>query len=365
MKRVEEYFKQKTNDIYFVELKDKDIPYPLIAKDLVSEIQTNEEVDELKIKNFVDGMIYLLGIDPKFKYKDEYLEFLYSYDNNIEGYILSEGIKKLNDADDIDDALVYLRSLINIDNKNVKGIYSYALALETKAINFYNKNEIKEGDIFFNKSTFMFETILDIDASFSLAYYKLGFHYRNIKQFKKAEIIWRKFINMTSIDELIDEINLQLKVIEDDVSYEEGYNLVLTGKANEGLEKLLPLAENQGDWWNLLFFIGLAYRQLGNYSEAVNYFEKVLIFEPKQVDTLNELGLSYANLGKNEKAISSFDKALLIKPKESEILCNRGMTYLQMNNVEKAEKDIERAFELNPEDEITKACKFEIDKTLK
>lgn len=361
MKTIEKYFKQKTDDIYFIELKDKDIPYPLIAKELVSEIQNNEELDELKIKNFVDGMIYLLGIDPEFKHKDEYLEFLYTYDDNIEGYILSEGIKKLND-DDIDDALVYLRSLINIDNENVKGIYSYALALETKAINFYNKKEIKKGDIFFTKSTFMFETILDIDPSFSLAYYKLGFHYRNIKQFKKAEIIWEKFINMTEMDELIDEVKLQLKVIEDDVSYEEGYNLVLTGKASEGLEKLLPLAENQGDWWNLLFFIGLAYRQLGNYSEAINYFEKVLIFEPKQVDTLNELGLSYANLRKYEKAISNFDKALYIKPKELEILCNRGMTYLQMNNMKKAEMDIERAFELNPEDEITKVCKIEIDK---
>ncbi|NBI05465.1 tetratricopeptide repeat protein [Senegalia massiliensis] len=373
MKTIEEYFESKTDNIYFIELKNKEqlevkgieldetIPYPLIVKNLAKEIKSNKEVEELKVKYMVDGIIYLLGIDPKFKHKEKYLEFLYSYDSNIKGYILSEGIKKLND-NKIDEALIYLRSLLNIDRENVKALYSYGLALENKSIEFYNKNESQSGNIFFKKSTYMFETILDIDPSFSLAYYKLGYHYRNSKQFKKSEIIWEKFVNMTSMNELIDEVKLQLEAMKDDVRYEEGYNLVLIGKANEGLEKLLPLVEDHGDWWNLLFFVGLAYRQLGMYSEAVSYFEKVLIFEANQIDTLNELGLCYANLEKYTQAINKFDKALELKPKESEILCNRGMTYLQMNNLKKAEIDIERAFELNPEDEVTKACMIEIDK---
>nr|WP_252187763.1 tetratricopeptide repeat protein [Anaeromonas frigoriresistens] len=150
--------------------------------------------------------------------------------------------------------------------------------------------------------------------------------------------------------------------MEDDVQYEQGYNLILTGKSQEGLEKLLPLTEDNGDWWNLLFIVGLGYRQLGNYNEAIRYFHKVLILKPNQVDALNEIGLCYANLGKFDEAISKFDKAIEMRPKEYQILCNRGMTYLQEGNIDKAETDIEKAFEMNPKDEITIACRKEIDK---
>lgn len=373
IKTIEEYFKQKTDNIYFIQLKEEsqskingieiplDIPLPLRVSNLVKEIKDGNAVEELKFRYLVDGIIYLLGVEPNFKHKKEYLELLSSYDPNIEGYMLAEGIKKIND-NQIEEGIIFLRSLINIDPENIRGIYSYGLGLESKAIDYYNKKDLNDGNVFFYESTKQFETILDIDPSFDLTYYKLGYHYRNTKQFKKAELIWKKFIHMTANEELIKEIELQLKAMEEDVQYEEGYNLVLTGKPNEGLEKLLPLTEKNGDWWNLLFITGLGYRQLGNYSEAIKYFKKVLILKPHQVDALNEIGLCYANIQKYDNAISSFSKALEIRPNDNEILCNRGMTYLQKGYMEKASLDIEKAFELNPEDEITIACKRELEK---
>jgi len=373
IRTIEEYFEEKTDNIYFIQLKEEanpqlsdlkfntNIPLPLIVSNLLKEIQDGKAVEELNLKYIVEGIIYTLGVEPDFKHRKEYLNLLYSYDSNIEGYILAEGIKRIND-NIIEEGMVYLRALISMDTENIRGLYSYGLALEGKAIDYYNKNEINDGNVFFKESTKQFEIILDIDPSFDLAYYKLGYHYRNTKQFKKSELIWKKFINMTSQDELIKEIELQLKGIEDDVQYEEGYNLILTGKSQEGLEKLLPLTQDNGDWWNLLFIVGLGYRQLGNYNEAIRYFHKVLILEPNQVDALNEIGLCYANIGKLDEAISKFDKAIEIRPKEYQILCNRGMTYLQEGNIEKAKIDIEKAFQMNPEDEITIACRREIDK---
>ncbi|MBS4535301.1 tetratricopeptide repeat protein [Clostridium sp. D2Q-14] len=372
IKNIDEYFKEKTENIYFIQLKndfklkegiefDSKIPIPLVANNLLKEIKEGDASEEIKFKYIIEGIIYLLGIDFDFKHRKEYLDLLYSYNENIHGYILAEGIKKIND-DIIEEGMIYLRALLNIDKENVKGLYSYGLALETKAIYFYNKNKIKEGNIFFRESTNQFETILDIDSSFDLTYYKLGYHYRNMKQYKKAQLIWEKFINMTSNDELKKEIELEVEVIKDDVKYEEGYNLILRGKSEEGLEKLLSLVKDNSDWWNLLFFIGLGYRQLGNYNEAIKYFNKVLIIEPKQVDALNEIGLCYANLKRFDEAISSFSKAIEIKPKDYQILCNRGMTYLQQGNLDEAENDIEKAYDMNPEDDIIIACRREINK---
>ena len=55
------------------------------------------------------------------------------------------------------------------------------------------------------------------------------------------------------------------------VEYEEGYTLVFQGKFEEGLEKLLPLEEKYGDWWNLLFMIGLAYKNMNEIKERKSW----------------------------------------------------------------------------------------------
>ena len=145
------------------------------------------------------------------------------------------------------------------------------------------------------------------------------------------------------------------------IQYEEGYNLVFHGKCEEGLEKLLPLEEDHPDWWNLLFMIGLAYKNMNEVEDAKKYFNKILTIKPHQVDTLVELGLCEAATYNMEKAIEYFETAAKIKD-DPEILCNLGMAYLNNGELDDAIYYIERAYELDSEDEITIACLRELDK---
>ncbi len=371
-KSVNEYFKQKTDNLSFIELKSDSIvdingyklksgiPLPLIINELVEEIKEKRAQKKIDTKKIVRGMIYTIGIDYNFKYNNEYIKILYSFNEDIDKYILNLAIDFIK-KDKFEDGLVYLRALLKINDKNIKALFNYAFALEKKANAYYKNKNIKEGNIFLHESTNYFEQILDVDEDFSLAYYKLGFHYLNSKQFKKAQIMWEKFIQLDENEDRLEEISLQLNNIEDDVIYEEGYNEVLKGNPSKGLEKLLPLRDEYTDWWNLIFMIGLSYRQLGNYIKAKNEFEKVLAIKPNQADTMNELGLCLAYLGKFEKAIEYFSKAIEIRPNDYEILCNRGMTYIQINEIEKAQKDILKAYDMNTQDEITISCKKKID----
>ena len=92
-------------------------------------------------------------------------------------------------------------------------------------------------------------------------------------------------------EDIIAEIQENIGKMDYKVQYEEGYSLVFQGKFEEGLEKLLPLEEEYGDWWNLLFIIGIAYKNMGEMDQARLYFEKILRIKPKQVDTLSRLAL--------------------------------------------------------------------------
>jgi tetratricopeptide (TPR) repeat protein len=54
---------------------------------------------------------------------------------------------------------------------------------------------------------------------------------------------------------------------------------------------------------------GLALGHLGQYKEAITYFDKVLSVEPNSTDALNNKGLTLDHLGKHEEAITYYDKA--------------------------------------------------------
>lgn len=368
---IEKFFKEKTSALSFIELKKDlnigdmeikaDIPLPIIVDELITEIKENRAQEELKISSIIDGIIYLIGVDPEFKYNHEYKEMLYKYNKDIEEIIYLKGMKSIQDSN-IDDGLIYFRSLINLNKNSCKALYGYGVSLEEKSIIYFNNKDIKKGEKFFIKSTNTFEEILDIDEEYSLAYYKLGYHYLNMKQFKKAQIMWEKFIEIDEDEDRLEEINQKIIEIQDDVDYEEGCNEIFIGNPQRGIDKLLPLKEKYTDWWNLLFMIGFAYRQLGMYDKSKELYEQVLALNPNQLDTLNELGLCLAYMGDFNEAIAKFSSALKMKPNEGEILCNRAMTYLQLGDFKNAERDIEHALNINPNDEITLQCKREIER---
>jgi len=135
MNEINEYFKKKTENLSFIEIKPnsyveinsykigEDTPLPLITEELIKEIKDRKAQEEIKISSIINGIIYTIGVDPDFKYAKKYIETLYNYDKNIEQYILFKGLK-LIDEGAFEDGMVYFRALVNInDKKSSKMIY--------------------------------------------------------------------------------------------------------------------------------------------------------------------------------------------------------------------------------------------------
>lgn len=371
--KIERHLLVKTENLAFLSIKDDaklplkgyaipkgGIDAPILNEELVKGIKDRTAEESLTLSSLANGMIYIIGIDSNFKYNEEYKKFLYAFDERIEEYIGYMGVKKANEKE-LTDALIYFKALITLNKDNMNGLYNYALVCQDIGkIHEKNKEEEMMND-FLLEALDKLETIVDIEPNFGLAYYQLGYHYYNQKQYIKTKITWEQALKCELDENSVMEIKNELKKIEDKVDYEEGYNLVLEGNAEEGLEKLLPLKDEYPDWWNLLFFIGLAYRQLGDINESISHFEKILVINPTQVDTMVEIGLCYAATGNLEKSIEEFKKALDIK-EDSEVMCNLGMAYLETGNLDEAKFYIENAFTLNPEDEVTIACLNELKK---
>ncbi len=367
MKKAEKFFnkffdKQK-DEISFITLKasakiklesneyttDKELPVPIRVDSLVSDIQNQDEYDGIAISNIIDGIIYVLGTEKEFDFKKEYLNLLSDLKIDIVPYV----IHCINQFDDkkVNDAVVYGKSLVNVC-ENEKTAFVYASALERKSIESLNNSLFDTAKYFMDESIIYFEKALDYDDKFALAYYKLGFYYKNNQQYIKAKLYWEKQQEFDDDYLRKDEIRNEIEQLDVYVKYETGYNYVLNFEPQKGLDILLPLVEIYSGWWNLLFFVGLAYRSLGEYEIAEKYFENVLKIEEGQSHALNELGLCKMCLEKYDEAKDLFTMLLALDSNNSEVLCNRAAAYLYIGEKEKAKKDVEKALKINPDDGI-------------
>lgn len=373
--KIEEYLLKKAEELAFItikhggefKLKSYDVPkggldVPIKNEVLVKGIKEKTAQDKLNSMSIADAMIYIIGIDSKFKNNGEYEKFLnaLSEDINLDlkaymGYMS----RKYFEIGEHTDALIYIKAFITMYPDDLDAMYNYAIVCQEIAKQYQKDMDEKAMNAFLLEAMAKLEKIIDVDESFALGYYHLGYHYYNQGQYLKTKLTWEDALRLGLDADLVAEIQDNLGKMDFKVQYEEGYTLVFQGKFKEGLEKLLPLEEEHMDWWNLLFMIALGYKGMGEIEQAEMYLEKILIIKPEQVDAIVELGLCEAYKNNLDKAIEYFEQAAKIK-EDPEILCNLGMAYLNNGDIDDATYYIERAYELNPQDEITIACLKEL-----
>lgn len=374
--KIEKYILKKAEELAFIKIKHDgefkvdgyDIPkggldVPIKNEVLVKGIKEKTAQDNINAMSIADAMVFIIGIDSQFKNNDEYKKFLDAFCRKIDldlksymGYMS----KKYFDIGEYTDSLIYLKALITMYPDDIDGLYHYAIVCQEVAKQYQKDMDNNAMNKFLLDALEKLEKVIQLEDGFAPAYYHLGYHYYNQGQYLKSKVIWEEALKLGLDADLCAEVQDNIGKMDFKVQYEEGYNLIFQGKPEQGLEKLLPLEADHPDWWNLLFMIGLAYKEMNEVEEAKKYFEKILIIKPHQVDAIVELGLCEAATFNMEKAIEHFETAAKIK-EDPEILCNLGMAYLNNGNLDDAIYYIERAYELNPEDEITVACLKELD----
>ncbi|NLI66811.1 MAG: hypothetical protein GX380_08790 [Tissierellia bacterium] len=362
METVDKYFKEKTDNLTFIELQDDsfvdlkgyiiraDIPLPILTKELIEGIKGGVFEEEIRISDFVEGIIYTIGTDDNFSHLKEYKEILYAYDDKIEDYIFFTGVRDLQE-DRFDDGCIKLRALLALDPNNVDAIFNYGLGIEGLARKFIDLDDEKGND-FLDFSTSLFESILDIDKEYALSYYKLGYHYLYLEQYLKASLTWKKFISKSKDEVLVQEIRNEIDRIDDDVVFETGITYLAYNDYEKALNFFLKLMPKYEDNWNLNFSIAKSYLGLQQDDLAIEYLIKAIELRDDDPDLFNELGIIYYNKGDVIKAIDIFTKGIDSCPKDYKLFYNRGVSYILVEKYKEALKDINIAFELEPSESI-------------
>ncbi|CAF4060731.1 unnamed protein product [Rotaria sordida] len=185
---------------------------------------------------------------------------------------------------------------------------------------------------------------------------------------KHTDRLWQ--VNLTLAGNQDDDFNKLTVHLRKDHSWATGWArlghiLIKLGepaKAEHLYQLLLQRASSDGDRANYNLQLGLVYKDIGEYSKAITFYERAIdiykkMSPPSQLNlaaAYNNIGSVYDNMGEYSKALSSYERALEIQkialpPNHPDLATsynNIGNVYNNMGEYSKALSSYERALEI-------------------
>lgn len=343
--RIGQYLTPHLDEIVFDELSDAYLAKAGMA-DILTDVPVplrKSELGGISTLTIAKCMAFVIGCDPEFKYKENYVSYiLRTFGESFADALIAEGVEAADSKNDYDYACIMFRGAMQINSENAGAYYCYGRACkdayETASADLGITEEAEEFVGRFKAEALeAFEVATIKNPKLAEAYYFLGYAYVNMGLYVKSKLTWEEYMKLTeeaaSIDETDDrmqdeafaahikelreirkEIAERIKSLEKPVEIEKGYNLVISGRYEEGIAALSEYKESEfASWWPLWFYLGTAYGELGENEEAVSCFTEVLKYAPSHIDAMEELVKLYEKLGDNEKSKKYANKIEVVK----------------------------------------------------
>ena len=343
--RIGQYLRPRLKEIVFDELSDaylkragiedilKGIPIPL----------KREELGKISTLTIAKCMAFVIGCDPEFKYKENYIAYIKrTFEVRFANALIAEGVEAAAEKKAYDYACIMFRAAMQLEPDNGDVYYCYGRACRDAyglaAEKFESSEEAEEFVGRFKAEALeAFEVATLKNPKLADAYYFLGYAYLNMGLYIKAKLTWEEYMRLTeatetSLDsstgkpaeenpayaenlrEVREEIAERLASLAKPVEIEKGYNFVISGKYEEGIEILSQYKEGEfASWWPLWFYLGTAYGELGETEKAISCFTEVLKYAPSNIESMEELVKLYEKTGNAEKAEKYTKKIGIVK----------------------------------------------------
>lgn len=322
--RIGRYFKKHLSRFVFAEFSKEymvkggmedlmsGVPIPLRKADL--EIFAGGE--GLKATHIAANMAWVMGIDPHFKYTEQYVKFL----NKVFNYKIMEGMLKTGrdaaERGEYEEACIHFRATLCINPEYLHGMYSYARSCREMYLASNNEEYIGR---FKAESLAFFELTTEAHPRHAQSYYYLGYAYLNLGLYTKAQLAWQKFLGFTKNPKDRKEINKRLKQIEEPVIIENAINDISAGRFPQGVDVLEHYLKSDFDkWWPLHYYLGLGYLNMGQRKDAVNAFKRVLEKNGSHIDSMESLANIFKESGDKEEEQKYRKKIDIVKKNQSE-----------------------------------------------
>lgn len=94
----------------------------------------------------------------------------------------------------------------------------------------------------------------------------------------------------------------------------------------------------------------------GQYQQAANSYERLLAFDPTNVEVQNNLGLTLHYLGRSEEALRRLNDGVALDSNNQRIWLTLGYVNSQLGNVEQARTALTKATQIGSDDSIRQSA---------
>ena len=144
---------------------------------------------------------------------------------------------------------------------------------------------------------------------------------------------------------------------DDMVDYDDAEDLFVTGLVNynmgdflEALEFFNLSLDLSPDESEVLYYKSLALARLDEFDDALRTIDKAIALDSNDDRFWNDKANFLARLDRPEKAFKCFDKAIELNPTDSVIWANKGFLYLENERLDESFECYEKACELSPDE---------------
>lgn len=342
MAYLDKYFREKADKLAYLELKNEkekyidfglnDIALPIISDDLMEALQNNRFENEVDSKYIVEGMLFNIGVDPSFKYSQDYINVLNNMIDEPAKFAIAKAVLYLDKKPD--KALVLFRAATILDEEDDFAIYNFARLLWR----LDEDEEVKEE--FLSKSINYLETIIKRNPDYSLAYYEMANIFKALGEYIKSMNYYRRALELVDEETVKEEIRNNMKEIEPDALIEDAIHFISKMNYPKAIE-LLNEAQKNVNRYDALYYLAVCYMNMEDFNHAEEYFEKALKggadFATLYIDYIYVLYSS----DQIYKALDVANAALDKYPADLKIRYNRALIYVELSQVDKAIEDLD------------------------
>lgn len=361
-KLMENLFKEEINkklkNLVFIDLKeeyhleDVNLPVgfslPLKLDYLIEGIKEKELEEEINLEKIVEAMVYLLGIDSEFKYSKDYKEILKKLKIDLKNYAMHKAY--ISQEEDPLDSYIFLKGYEEVVGEDPDIIFKEANILEA-LYNQIHEEEYEKSEKLLNIIIKKYNKALNLDETYSLAYYRLAYINLALGKFIKANMYFEKFINLSRDEELKDQVRKELEIIRNNVSFDSAKTYLSYGDYDKALNQLESISEDFDKDESFYYTYALSYYNMGDLDKAEEY-GKLSVEKKTTEENINLLATIYAGRQEFTRSIEILELGLEEIEESYPLNYNMGIIYLNMNEKEKGLEYLEKANKLNQNKEL-------------
>lgn len=343
MNLIDKYFREKANKVSFIELKDRvdtyerygikeDIPLPIILDDMMDGIKYENFQNEINIKYILEGMLYMIAIDPEFIYINDYKNIIRKLIDEPSKFALSKALENIDINNEA--YIIYTRSAFLLDEKNELAANNYARIL-------WNL-DVKEDErhVFVEEAVRILERVLRYNDKSALANFELGNIFSATGDFIKADSYYKRALNNSEVEELEQNIRDRIQKIAPDVAVTNSIYFINKMNYNQAINDLMEVRKNSSRY-DIPYYIAIAYMNSNNFEMAEQFFEESIDKGADFATLYTDLVYVKYMLKKDSEAIHLANDAIEKYPTEIKLRYNRAIILISLNKFDKANEDLD------------------------